>query len=123
MSDASVQTFSDIARTLRKKHSTDKMFWLLEMESVSPNTKKSITNAILNDFRSCSSPVCKRQKSSVALVGLGAHHLATDSEDGPVHFGDYVTICSQTSSTTEEDNEDTSVMMDPDNTSKNLFNM
>jgi hypothetical protein len=51
-SDSSVQAFKDIAATMKEKHSTDKMFRLLAMEGVSPNTKKNIQDVLLSEFRS-----------------------------------------------------------------------
>jgi hypothetical protein len=63
-SDASVQAFKDIAETMKEKHSTDKMFRLLAMDGVSPNTKKSIQEALLNDFRKEHGTASKRQKTT-----------------------------------------------------------
>jgi hypothetical protein len=65
-SDASVQAFKDIAATMREKHSTDKMFCLLAMDGVPPNTKKNIQDALLQEFRTAqvSDPLAKRAKTT-----------------------------------------------------------
>jgi hypothetical protein len=49
-SDVSVQAFRDIAATMKLKHSMDKMFWLLQMDGVSLDTKKNIQNMLLQEF-------------------------------------------------------------------------
>jgi hypothetical protein len=50
LSDESIQAFRDIAAAMKEKHSTDKMFCLLQMDGVSPTTKKNIQNALLEEF-------------------------------------------------------------------------
>jgi hypothetical protein len=49
-SEASVQAFKDIAESMKEKHSTDKMFQLLAMDCVSPDTKNALQNTLLEDF-------------------------------------------------------------------------
>jgi hypothetical protein len=117
--DASVQAFKDIAATVRQKHSTDKMFCLLAMDGVSPNTKKNIQDALLQEFRTAqvSVPLAKRAKTTPLDGGIDKyrsmshiHHLIVAE--------DYV--CGTTVNSDSND-KDSSVTKDPDSVLKLLL--
>jgi hypothetical protein len=49
-SDASVQAFCNIAAAMKEKHNTDKIFHCLQMDGVSPITKRNIQETRLQEF-------------------------------------------------------------------------
>jgi hypothetical protein len=80
-SDESIQAFRDIAAAMKEKHSTAKMFRLLQMDGVSPNTKKNIHNALLEEFwtNTAASPPAKWQK----VVNSATILIANKEPEGP----------------------------------------
>jgi hypothetical protein len=118
-SDASVQAFHDIAAMMREKHSTDKMFRLLAMDGVSPNTKRNIQNALLQEFCPCSTapapPLAKVQKTSTSGID---EHRSMSHIHPPIAAEDYV--CGMTVNSNSDDDE-SSVTKDPDCISKSLL--
>jgi hypothetical protein len=100
-SDASVQAFKDIAETMKQKHCTDKMFRLLSMDGVSPNTKRSIQEALLNDFRSQHGvpAAAKKQKTTPAVD----QYRDTHHNHRPIVAEDYV--CGTTVDSSDEDDD------------------
>jgi hypothetical protein len=105
---------------MKEKHSTDKMFrLLLAMDGVSPNTKRNIHNALLQEFCPSSTvvapPPAKLQKTSTS--GIDEHHSMSHIH-WPIVAEDYV--CGTTVDSNSDD-EESSVMKDPDSISKSLL--
>jgi hypothetical protein len=104
---------------MNEKHSTNKMFRLLVMDGVSPNTKRNIQNALLQEFCPSSTapapPPAKVEKMTTSGID---EHCSMSHIHQPIVAEDYV--CGTTVNSNSNDDE-SSVTKDPDSISKSLL--
>jgi hypothetical protein len=114
---------------MKEKHNTDKIFHLLQMDGVSPITKRNIQETLLQEFRASHAPEDspappQTKKPRAATSTASAAHNGSDMD---MHFArcplvaeDFV-CCKTTHASTSSDDKESSITRDPDSISKALI--